>query len=155
MLRDAPPVRLQRAAQGLVRGCRVAAAEHDDVECREQVGMVTEAFPDEALDAIAGDGAADTLLADGEAQPTCRLRRILRTGVREHREEAVTGAAGASEDAFEVSSLAQPAGAIEADPGARSRAVGGVQALRRARPFALRAFSTRRPAFVAMRARKP
>ncbi len=76
--------------------------------------MMAKAFPDETLDPVAGDGPADPLLADRQTEPARGLRHVLRSGVGKHREETVAGAAGASEDPFELRSLAQTSGTVEA-----------------------------------------
>ena len=141
------PVSLQRTRQGLVRNCCVVPAQNHQIDAAEVGGVPAETLAHESLDPVPTNGAADVLPADRE--PQSRMARAVFAG--QHGEVAVGGADGVSEDARELRSLEQALVAAEAASLAGVR----YQADRRARPFARRAFSTRRPAFVAMRERNP
>lgn len=137
----------QRGEQdGVVRFRRAGAAQHHAVQTAEFPLVAPEAFAHDPLDPVARHGGLGDLAGDGQAQ--AGVSQIVGSG--QHGEAAIAGFDWLGEDGGESVSASQPGATREA------RGAGqGIQGDRRARPLARRAFRTRRPPRVAMRARKP
>jgi hypothetical protein len=117
------------------------------------VPVVTERFAREALDAVALDGVARSLDADGEAEPG--LACIVGSG--DHEEQRIGRSLALPVNGVELRLVGQAARARKASRDWRAivTARENGQTARRLRPFARRRARTRRPPLVAMRARKP
>lgn len=136
--------------------CTVACVD-DDVEGGKIMLMQPERFPDQTLDAIASHGAADDACCDRQSEPGSR------SAVRpdEDGEQRIGETFRILVDAIEVRFVMKtlrrgerPGGCLQ-ERKSNDGDAGGRQTVRRLRPLARRRDSTRRPARVAMRARKP
>ena len=110
--------------------------------------MFSEAFPGKPFDTVSVDCLANAAPGDRQSEP--RTAEVIPAG--QYQQAAITRLAGAIEDALELARLREP------DGGRKSSGTCFLwlaQALRTARPLARRAFRTRRPPLVFMRARKP
>lgn len=132
--------------RGFVR--QTGPGQHHQIQSAQFRLVTTETFPRHPLDAVPVHGALH--LSAGDRQTETRPGQTV--GAGQDRETVITGFDRAAEDPFELGALGQPQG-----PGKTRRSGSGMllQGVRRARPLARRAFSTRRPFLVAMRARKP
>ncbi len=125
----------------------------DDVQGGQLVLAMTERFAREALDAVALDGVARGLDADGEAKPG--LSCVVGSG--NHEEQRIGRSLALPVNGVELRLVGQAARARKASREWRAivTARENGQTARRLRPFARRRARTRRPPLVAMRARKP
>ena len=161
-LRAAAPVHFEAIEQPLVGGVRCRwLVHHNNVHAFNQVLVLSERLANNALESITASGKPAVLLRDREPEP----RWPGRTSPAQHREKLVVASRRIIEDAIEVSGDEEPLFFGEATwlanlnafrvlqrLGGRLRSRYGVSL---ARPLARRRFSTRRPAFVAILARKP
>ena len=143
-------------------GCGCIPGQHHKVDWGQSGSAQPETLPDQASKPVAPDGQANFLFRNRETQarPT---QRIL---MEEYGEKTIRGPLTVLEHVVEARRMQQAQlprevllvfarrmGGKRGDrdlPGDRRR-----QTVSRARPFARRRFSTRRPARVAMRARNP
>jgi len=125
----------------------------DEVQGGQFVLAVAERFARETLDAIALDGVARGLDADGEPEPG--VARFV--GTCEHEEQRIGRTLALPMNGVELGFVGQAARAREASRDRRAIVTGreNGQTARRLRPLARRRARTRRPPLVAMRARKP
>ena len=132
--------------------CRRARVDHD-VDRRQRAQLLAERLTRDALQAIALHGIARRLDPDGKAEP-CSTGGV---GTRDDEEQRIGETLALAVDEVELRLVGEPARARETTRCERTinRTRGNDQTARRLRPFARRRLSTRRPPFVAMRARNP
>ena len=137
----------QRGKQdGVFLFSHTGAAHHHTIQTTEPLLMAPEAFAHDSFEAVARYGGLGDLAGNGQAQ--AGIGQLAGSG--QHGKIAVAGFDWLGENTGEGVPASQP-GATR-----KARAAGrGVQGDRRARPFARRAFRTRRPPLVDMRARNP
>jgi hypothetical protein len=129
------------------------AGVHDEIHVRQFLLAVSKRFTCETLQAISIDGVPGGLDADGESE----ARASERIGASNHEKQRIGRPLTFTVNGVELGFVGEAARAGKA---ARAERKGGAlrgngQTARRLRPFARRRLSTRRPPFVAMRARKP
>ena len=138
---------------GLVR--RGRARNQQDVEVRQRLPVMPEAFADDAADTVADHGKLGHFARNRAAQTRRRKWRFAVFGDKTSRGEAIAALA----QRREIGAGEQPRGARQAqirDVGRRAANCGiASYGIRRLRPLARRAFNTARPPRVFMRARKP
>ena len=119
--------------------------DDDDIESRQSVLLLPERFSNDSFYTVACRGLAAMFLGDSETES----RRITRAAAAQHGKEFIATACRSPEYAAEIGCIQQAIFFAESMGAATDYGV------RRARPLARRRFRTRRPALVAMRARKP
>ena len=138
---------LQRRKQSrVILLARTGSAHHHAIQAAERSLVTAEAFARDPFQPVARHGGLGDPAGHGQAQ--ARVSQLVGSG--QHGEMAVAGFAGLGEDAGKGVSAGQPGATRKAGVAGR-----GVQGAKRARPLARRAFRTRRPPLVAIRARKP
>ena len=155
------PVAIQAVEElGVARGCRRGLIHDDNIDPRELALVVAKRLANDSLDAVARRGTPAMFLGYGQAEPG-GFRCIWAT---EHGEKLVSTASCPLEDPPEVGRVekpvvfTKPVGRRACQSGAFARRRDGRRVcygVSRARPLARRRFRTRRPALVAIRARKP
>lgn len=125
---------------------RAGSGHHHAIQPAEFALVPAEAFAGDALQTVARHGGFGDLARNRQTQ--ARVIQIVGSG--EHGKIAVARFDGLGENAGKGVPAGQPGAARETRVAGR-----GVQGVKRARPLARRAFKTRRPPLVAIRARKP
>lgn len=145
------PVLGQNPAQLRVSDAGEAGTgEHHDVQPPQLSAVMPEAVPHYPLNTVAADRLGDSFARD--RQPQASSAQVI--GAGEHEYLFAARAQRLGEYPLEVSRPGEPEEPGES--GLRGRGLGvGTQALSLLRPLARRFLMIRRPAFVAMRARKP
>ena len=141
--------------RGIIRIARTGTCIDDDVDGGQLMLMQAERLSDQALDAIAVYGSANDAGSHGKSKAGLRSR----VGTNKDGEEGIGKPARIFVDAIEVRFVVETLRRSER-PGRCLQSLGSNddavrQTVRRLRPFARRRDRTRRPARVAMRARKP
>ena len=145
------PVLDQNPAQLRVSDAGEAGAgEHHDVEFPQLPAVIPKAVSHHPLYPVAAYCLGDSLARDRHAEASST--QVIGAGEHEHLPAA--GAQGLGKYPLEVSRPGEPEEPGEGSPRGRGLGV-AAQALSLLRPLARRFLMIRRPAFVAMRARKP
>jgi hypothetical protein len=143
-------MRVEAGAQrGRGREVRSGFVDHDDIQASQFVLMLPKRFTNDTFDTVSSGCELAVLLADGESEPGC----LFRARTTQYGEQFITAACRFRKNAAEVGRVQEPVVFGKAQPDVRVSAI--YCGVRRARPLARRRFSTRRPALVAIRARKP
>ena len=152
----------------VVGAARVRLPQYDEVDASQFRLMAAKRLAHDALQPVAAAGGAAMLLRYGQAEP----RAIRSVGFVQDGKEFIAAPGATAKDAAEGSRIRQAVRLPEpvqpiVVPFARSSVVIAIRCrpaaqvvcrcygVSCARPFARRRFRTSRPAFVAMRARKP
>jgi hypothetical protein len=123
-----------------------SAAHHHEIQATERLSVTPKTFARDPLETVARHGRLGDLARNSQAK--AGISQIVGSG--QHGETAIAGFDRLGENAGEGVPASQPGATREA------RVAGtGAQGDKRARPLARRAFKTRRPPRVAMRARNP
>ena len=136
-------------------GCRLGGRGSnidDDIACGHCMLMKPEPLPEQALEAVAPDGAAGCAHAHGQSQ----ARVVQYVAPHDHEEVGIGRAPTRGVYGVVLVLVGQaPATRKTVRRGLASTRSPGGQTARRLRPFARRRLSTSRPPFVAIRARNP
>ena len=147
---------MARQAGADLRVRRLAGSDpgiHDEIHGRQLLLVVSKRLTRETLDAVAVDRVPGSLDADGQSETRAAKRVVPRDDQKQRIGRPLTFTVNGVEFGL-VGETARAGKAARCERSGEALRGNG-QTARRLRPLARRRLSTRRPPFVAMRARKP